>query len=157
MRQSSIKQKQLCNTDGDPPVFTRQDRDRYLAVSCLSGLVLCIARWLQPPPSRVGAHTQLGLPPCLFLHFTGIPCPGCGMTTSFAHAARLHVYEAFITQPFGLLVFLATVLSIPLSIYLIHRRVPWAKLRLRCGGKLAIQALIALFALSWLYKIAAMK
>jgi hypothetical protein len=29
-------------------------------------------------------HTQLGLPPCQFNVVTGIPCPSCGMTTSFS-------------------------------------------------------------------------
>jgi hypothetical protein len=29
-------------------------------------------------------HTQLGLPPCQFFIVTGIPCPSCGMTTSFS-------------------------------------------------------------------------
>src|SRR5262245_53861942 len=29
-------------------------------------------------------HRQLGLPPCTFFAVTGMPCPSCGMTTSFA-------------------------------------------------------------------------
>jgi hypothetical protein len=29
-------------------------------------------------------HTQLGLPKCTFYVATGIPCPSCGMTTSFS-------------------------------------------------------------------------
>ena len=34
--------------------------------------------WLQE------THTQLGLPPCQFKAITGVPCPSCGMTSSFA-------------------------------------------------------------------------
>ncbi len=37
------------------------------------------------------------------------------------------------------------------------RRVPWAKLSRLRGRNLATRAAIALFILSWLYKIAAMK
>lgn len=137
--------------------FTRQDRIRYLAISVVAAVVLLIARLLQPSPNGVGTHTQIGLPPCPFLHFTGIPCPSCGWTTSVSHSARLHFYEALITQPFGLIVFFGAVLSIPLSIYLIHRRIPWSRLNGLRGRIFAMYALIALFLLSWLYKIAAMK
>jgi hypothetical protein len=35
-------------------------------------------------PLRMSSHQQLGLPPCTFSEVTGIPCPSCGMTTSFS-------------------------------------------------------------------------
>lgn len=138
-------------------VFTRQDAVRYLAVSGLAAGVLITGRLLQPSPGRVGTHLQLGLPPCFFLHFTGMPCPSCGLTTSVSHAARLDFYDAMITQPFGLIVFLAAFAIIPLSLMLILRRIPSSKLRSFRGRLFYIYALIALFLLSWIYKIAAMK
>jgi Protein of unknown function (DUF2752) len=137
--------------------FTSQDRIRYLVVGGLGTAVLIIARFLRPSANGVGTHRQLGLPPCAFLHFTGFPCPSCGLTTSVAHAARLNFYESVITQPFGLVVFVSAALSIPLSIYFIYRRVPWSMLNRLRGRKLAIYSLIVIFVLSWLYKIAAMK
>ncbi|MCI0389516.1 MAG: DUF2752 domain-containing protein, partial [Acidobacteria bacterium] len=137
--------------------FTSQDRIRYLVVAGSSTALLLIARLLRPSVDGVGTHRQLWLPPCAFLHFTGIPCPSCGLTTSVAHAARLHFYESVITQPFGLVVFISAVLGIPLSIYFIYRRVPWSKLNRLRGRNLVIYLMIALFILSWLYKIAAMK
>ncbi len=79
------------------------------------------------------------------------------MTTSVSHSARLHFYEALVTQPFGLIVFFGAVLSIPLSLYLIHRRIPWSRLKELRGWNFAMYVLLALFLLSWLYKIAAMK
>lgn len=33
--------------------------------------------------------------PCLFQHFLGIPCPGCGMTRAVLAALRLDFAEAF--------------------------------------------------------------
>src|SRR5262249_31354400 len=107
------------------PEFTGRDRTQYLLLAGLSAAMLLIARLLRRSADGVGTHRQLGLPPCAFLHFTGIPCPGCGLTTSVAHAARLQFYEAIITQPFGLLVFVLAVLSVPLSIYCVRRRLPW--------------------------------
>lgn len=137
--------------------FTSQDRIWYLVGAGLSAALLIIARLLRPSVDGVGTHRQLGLPPCAFLHFTGVPCPGCGLTTSVAHAARLHFYESVITQPFGLVVFISAVLSIPLSIYFIHCRVPRSKLNHWRGRNLLLYLMIALFILSWLYKIAAME
>ncbi len=157
MRRPSITVDRLRSSDDRHLLFTRQDRIRYLAISGGAAVVLLVARLLQPSPNRFGTHTQIGLPPCPFLHFTGIPCPSCGWTTSVTHSARLHFYEAFITQPFGLIVFFGAALSIPLSLYLIHRRIPWSRLNELRGWNFVMYALLAIFLLSWLYKIAAMK
>jgi len=51
--------------------------------------VFAVASWLNPynadgSPRTLATHQQLGLPPCNFYYFTGVPCPSCGMTTSFA-------------------------------------------------------------------------
>lgn len=137
--------------------LSRQDKFSYLVTSGAASLLLLIGRLLQPAPGRVGAHEQLGLPPCAFLHLTGIPCPACGLTTSVAHAARLHFYESVVTQPFGLVVFLLAALSIPVSVYLVYRRIPYSRFASFRGKNLVTYLLIALFLLSWLYKVVVMK
>jgi len=54
----------------------------------LSG-VFTIAVWLNPynedgQARTMETHRQMGLPPCTFKVMSGLPCPSCGMTTSFA-------------------------------------------------------------------------
>jgi Protein of unknown function (DUF2752) len=157
MRQFLILQDHPQDFENRRLGFTSQDQIRYLVVAGSSIALLLIARLLRPSVDGVGTHRQLGLPPCAFLHFTSVPCPSCGLTTSVAHAARLHFYESVITQPFGLVVFISAVLGIPLSIYFIYRHVPWSNLNRLRSRNLVIYLMIALFILSWLYKIAAMK
>ncbi len=86
--------------------------------------VLVTAAMLAPSPEGHGTHTQLGLPPCGFLVYTGYPCPGCGLTTSFAHMIRLEVFGAFHANPFGILLFLATAAIVPISLYGIVKKLP---------------------------------
>lgn len=80
----------------------------WSAIFLIGAAVLITAGWLHPDPAGHGTHTQLGLPPCGFLVMTGLPCPGCGLTTSFAHMVRLQVGGALQANPFGVPLFLTT-------------------------------------------------
>ena len=86
-------------------------RDRLVGagLGLPSAMVLGIARWLEPDPSGVGTHQQLGLGGCSILTLTGWPCPMCGMTTTFAHLAHGNLVQGALTQPFGLVLFSVTV------------------------------------------------
>ncbi len=61
--------------------------------------VFAIATQVRPyaedgTPLRVASHQTLGLPACNFRIWTGMPCPSCGMTTSFAHLVRGDVWNS---------------------------------------------------------------
>lgn len=63
--------------------------------------VLGVARWLTPSETGYGTHTQLGLLPCVMKEFLGMPCPSCGMTTSFAWTMDGNLGRALVANPAG--------------------------------------------------------
>jgi len=128
---------------------------RLIHVAVALGLLatLLLAFWLEPDPRGLGTHEQIFLLPCNFYAMTGLPCPFCGTTTSFAHMARGHVWDALIAQPMGVLGFIICVLLLPISIgaalsgrNLIDGigRLPWGKLSWFFGG---------IVLASWLFKL----
>ena len=58
-------------------------------------------------------HMQLGLPECTFKHVTGLPCPSCGMTTSFALTMRGDLFDALRANSVGVLLALTLLAAIP--------------------------------------------
>ena len=71
-----------------------------VALACL--LVLIVACGLSPSNDGFGTHQQLGMAPCGFLQRTNLPCPACGMTTSFSWFARGNLAASFYVQPMGM-------------------------------------------------------
>ena len=88
---------------------------RVLLVLIAAGLtaVFTTAWRLRPDPRGWGTHQQLGLPPCTFLQLTGIPCPSCGMTTSFSHLAHGDVVGSLKANPVGTLLAVFCLAAVP--------------------------------------------
>jgi len=91
-----------------PPPRSFRWRGVLVLVPCLA--VLGVSAWLRPDPSGVGTHEQLGLSTCSMLIDRGWPCPGCGLTTSFAAVAHGQFVAAFRAQAAGPLLFALVVL-----------------------------------------------
>ncbi len=133
-------------------------RDRLVGATfgLPSGIVLGIARWLEPDPAGVGTHQQLGLGGCSILTFTGWPCPMCGMTTTFAHLAHGNLVQGIATQPFGVALFLVTLAFCALG--LADLAVPSGRLRRIASWlspwevPIAISVLVGM-TLGWIYKV----
>ena len=95
-----------------PP--TRPNRisvySRLLAftVSASSIALMTAAVRLRPSPDGIGTHRGMGFLPCNMLVTTGIPCPTCGMTTSFAWFFKGNLLASFYVQPGGFLLALGT-------------------------------------------------
>ena len=77
------------------------------------GLLLATAWRLTPDPRGFGTHEQLGLAACGFIHWTGRPCPSCGMTTAWAYAVRGDLVAALSANAGGALLCLAAALAAP--------------------------------------------
>ena len=86
--------------------------DRWLEVALLASGAVLLAMVRLVPFER--------LPPlCSFKFFTGHPCPSCGMTTSFAHAANGNLLGSVRAQPAGAVLALGTAMVFVLSIWVL--------------------------------------
>ncbi|MBC7834046.1 MAG: DUF2752 domain-containing protein [Phycisphaerales bacterium] len=122
-----------------------------IAVGCLALLV--VSAWLRPEGAGHGTHEQLGLPACGWAVATGYPCPTCGMTTAFAHAADLELGRAIVAQPFAAAAALATAAAFWAGL---HVAVFGSRLG-RIGGKLLSARVLwwiaGAWGASWAYKV----
>jgi hypothetical protein len=133
----------------------RAERAQWGVLGAAALAVLAIARGLDPDPSGMGTHVQLGLPPCSFLVMTGLPCPTCGLTTAFAYMARLEITHALAANAIGPVLFGLTLASVPLCAWGCATAHPLSDTikRLRLMRLVAIIA--AAVAVSWLSRLAA--
>ncbi len=122
-----------------------------LALGALA--VLATAAWLEPSEEGHGTHERLGLRPCVWVATMDTPCPTCGMTTAFSHAADADFRASFATQPLGMAL---SVLSAAAFWVLAHVSITGSTAARLCtnllGGKLLWISLGALLA-AWAYKL----
>jgi hypothetical protein len=95
---------------------------RGLAMVALASMtILGVAAWLHPydeegRPLLMETHRQLGLPPCTFKLVTGMPCPSCGMTTSFALMMHGDLLASMRANAVGTILTVLCMLAIPWSL-----------------------------------------
>ncbi|MBM81915.1 MAG: hypothetical protein CMJ78_15185 [Planctomycetaceae bacterium] len=98
----------------------------FLTVWCLFLVAgFGLAYHLEPDTRGFGTHQQLGLPQCGVRDLFGIPCPSCGMTTSFSYFIRGQWIQSAKSNVAGMLLALICALQIPWSCFSIYRGRMW--------------------------------
>jgi hypothetical protein len=131
------------------------DRLLWLTLATGASLVLLTASQLTPSPTGVGTHTALGLPACGFLAWSGLPCPACGLTTSFAHLARANLSQALAANPMGLPLFALTATAVALSLLQAYRGTNFLHTLERVRADRAALLLVLALLLSWAARLLA--
>ena len=131
-----------------------------LALLVPTGVVLALAAWLTPDPAGVGTHIQLGLEPCIMMTWLNLPCPMCGMTTTFSLMAHFRPIDAFLNQPYGVVRFGMTFATVVIALQEIVRPSKrWTAILNRMNGREQwyIAGLLLMMLVAWAYKIALLR
>ena len=142
-------------TEVGRPLTRAGGRVRLAAVFVLLACcgILGLAAWLTPNEQGYGTHEQLGFGRCGMLVTTGLPCPTCGMTTAFAYAVRRRLIRAFLAQPAGFLLALATaVAALGAAWTVVTGRMPPVRVPFIMPYRLFFGLLVLLLG-SWAFKI----
>ena len=136
--------------DVDRPAFRRLVGTM---VSIPAAGVLGLAAWLEPAEAGLGTHTQLYMPECGWIMLMDLPCPTCGMTTAFAHAAEGHLVASLAAQPLGGILAIATAIALLSGLYVAATGSQVAVLFGRLCTRRAAWILSAVAVGAWIYKI----
>ncbi len=121
----------------------------HLPLASLTGIALAVAFFTVPQ--------QLPLMPCHFRHWTGYPCPFCGLTRAFYAIADGEWLAVWLDCPLGIAVFMGTT-----AIFLWHIIAILAGVRLARGPLLQVRgrwrwfcgfAVGLIILANWLYRL----
>lgn len=116
--------------------------------------VLVTAASLQAAPDGYGTHVQLGLSACQWAVRLGKPCPTCGMTTAFAHAAHGNLWQAAATQPMGAILCVGASSAVWIFAYVAATGSGLGRVLLGWVRPPVVWAGLVLFLGAWAYKAA---
>jgi len=125
----------------------------WLATSLGCLAVLAVALVVHPDRSGVGSHRQAGFVRCQFLDRSGVPCPTCGMTTSFAYFARGQVIGSLYVQPMGAVLAVLSGMTFWGGLYIALTGRPVYRMLGFIPARCYLIPLFALFVLGWAWKI----
>lgn len=134
-------------------------RERLFALAVAAGAAtpLAIAWRLEPAAEGVGTHQQLGLPACGWMAGMNLPCPSCGMTTSFSRAVRGDLLGAVQAQPMGALLAIAAAVAVVVALFTAATGSRSYELLGSLFGRRGVWTVVALCGVAWAYKVAAVR
>jgi dolichol kinase len=145
-----------------PIIFHKEERlerlpveGRFLAgvVAAMCLGVLITAAVLKPSPEGVGTHREMGLSQCAWMERTGLPCPSCGMTTSFAWFVRGNFLASIYVQPMGAMLAAIACMTVWGGAYIAITGRPAHRLLSSLGPRYHVMPLLVLALLAWGWKI----
>jgi hypothetical protein len=102
--------------------------------------------------ARFFPFDTFNIPLCGFRSTTGLPCPGCGMTTCYILMTHGQVARAFVTSPAGVILFVFSVMG---GCYVIWRwlfRGPEIRILMSRKEKICTAVLVSVILLAnWIY------
>jgi hypothetical protein len=136
------------------PVLAGWIRGAVLVAAVLLTTVFAVAFWLNPydeegQARRMETHRQLGLPPCTFKVLTGLPCPSCGMTSSFALLVHGDVMNSLRANAVGTMLALVWAAAIPWLLACGVMGRPWGRAHVERGLLGLIITFMALLLMRW--------
>lgn len=135
---------------------TRRTAEHYLllgaAALAIVGVVT-LSLLVEPDPRGFGTHEQLGMSPCRTMEVLGVPCPGCGVTTSVSLLWHGEPWGSFLNQPFGFLMGLLVPLTALLAIYRHLRGADLYADALKLGWGKPLMGLASVMVMAWIYKV----
>lgn len=123
-------------------------------VACVAIAVLGLAAWLEPSPTGVGTHVGTHfLKPCPWIAQRNMPCPSCGMTTSFSWFVRGNILASLYVQPMGCALAFCTAVAFLACTYIaVTGRAAWRIARFIPVVPI-IWSLVGLWLLAWGWKV----
>lgn len=140
------------------PADARTRRLIGATVAMAAAALLGLAAYLSPSPSGLGTHSQLlNLPPCGWIATMDVPCPTCGMTTAFAHAAEGNFVGSFLAQPLGAVLALVAAMVLVVGLYVAATGSRVASLLAGLWSGRVAWGIGGFAAAAWIYKILSYK
>jgi hypothetical protein len=140
------------------PYMSLWVRGALLCVAAFLTVIFGIAIYLNPyytdesgrvVARRDSTHTGLGLPKCTFYQQTGIKCPSCGMTSSFALLIRGDVWHSVQANFAGTILATFCLLLIPWSLVSLWRQKLLFVRSFEMVMTICVGAFMALMLLRW--------
>lgn len=122
-----------------------------VSLACLAVLVTAVI--VRPNPTGMSTHTSLGLSRCSMLERSDLPCPSCGMTTSFAHFVRGNLAASLWVQPMGTFLAVCAGLTFWAALYLAITGKPVHRLMRILPGSYYVAIPMAIGIAAWGWKI----